>query len=92
MHVFQKITDLLILQAFETMYLNPLSGKINYFITHLFYVDDIPQEHLFACVEWFLPGPDHIGYKFEKSVEFWTADLLEFRREAKFIPLQRIPA
>ena len=78
------------IQPFETMYLNPRPGKINYFITHFLYVDDVPQEHLLACVEWFLPRPDHIRYKFGKPVEVWTADLLELRREATFIPVQRI--
>ena len=68
------------IQPFETMYLNPRPGKINYFITHFLYVDDVPQEYLLACVEWFLRRPDHIRYKSGKPVEVWTADLLELRR------------
>ena len=48
------------IQSFETMYLNRRPGKINYFITHFFYVDDVAQEHLLPCVEWFLARLDHI--------------------------------
>ena len=72
------------------MYFTAKPGQIQYFITHLLYIEEKAYKHTFAFVDWFLPLSDEIKYMYGKPVEVWSADHFELSGEASFIPVQRI--
>ena len=72
------------------MYLTPRPGQIKYFIIHKLYFNNIAYEHVFAVVDWFLPLPDVLRYKYGKPVEIWCSEVHEPFGPASFLTVQRI--
>lgn len=78
------------IKPFSAMYNIPRPGRINYFIKHVIYINQVPHEHVLANVEWFLPLPDEQCHYFGKPVQLWCATTFENPGPASFIPVQRI--
>lgn len=78
------------LATFDEMGLTPRAGVILDFLRHSFILNDETFTHWLARVEWFLPLPDDIAFRYGKPVECWQAYGRENMGPASFIPVCRL--
>jgi len=63
-------------------------GQVNFFIKHCVEIDNVPCEHVFACICWY--SHDESKDHFKKPIQVWKLKTFDNPGPSIYLPVQRI--
>jgi len=64
-------------------------GEVKFYFTNCLSTDDdVKQQHIFACIQWY--SEDAQNNTFRRPVELWQSNIFDSPGPATFLPIQRV--